>query len=169
MAKKINYKILLAQEQKSFFAEIKRMPKFTTKSTVNQAIKLEDWIKLHKTIINGHLQNLTTYAYNFWLQSIGQSDLISKKKPARMTNKARPGTKPVRRTTNKPKLSERKNIVTFPDGFEFKKVSPAYTKKNFRTQMIYGLDPIKGIEGLIETVEDFKYWQNATNIFGKEY
>lgn len=168
MAKKINYKSLLAQEQKTFFAEIKRMPKFTTKSTVNQAIKLEDWIKLHKTIINSHLQNLTSYAYNFWLQSIGQSDLISEKKPARMTNKARPGTKPVRRAKSKT-LSERKNVVVFPDGFEFKKVSTAYAKKNFNNEMIYGLDPIKGIESLIEDISDFNYWKNNTNIFGKEY
>jgi hypothetical protein len=82
---------------------------------------------------------------------------------------ARPGTKPVRRTTKKPKLAERKNVVTFPDGFEFKKVSPAYAKKNYKTQMIYGLEPVKGIEGLIDNIDDFHYWQSATNIFGKEY
>ena len=82
---------------------------------------------------------------------------------------ARPGTKPVRRTTKKPKLAERKNVVTFPDGFEFKKVSPAYAKKNYKTQMIYGLEPVKGIEGLIDNIDDFNYWQSATNIFGKEY
>ena len=102
-------------------------------------------------------------------------DTIKKEKPEIKVKRydqlsaARPGTKPVRRTTKKPKLAERKNVVTFPDGFEFKKVSPAYAKKNYKTQMIYGLEPVKGIEGLIETVEDFKYWQNATNIFGKEY
>lgn len=103
------------------------------------------------------------------LDAIKKEDPFYTVKIPKQLSAARPGTKPVRRKTTRPKLAERKNVVTFPDGFEFKKVSPAYAKKNFKTQMIYGLDPIKGIEGLIETVQDYKYWQNATNIFGKEY
>lgn len=82
---------------------------------------------------------------------------------------ARPGSKTIRRTTKKPKLAERKNVVTFPDGFEFKKVSSLYAKKNYKTEMIYGLDPVKGIEGLIDNIEDYNYWKNYTNTFGKEY
>jgi len=78
MAKKINYKSLLAKEQKELIALIKRMPKFTTRSNVNQSNKLDNWIIIHKSMITRHLNNLSKYAHYVYLDSAGQYDLIEK-------------------------------------------------------------------------------------------
>ena len=154
---------------KQFKKVLQSLPPATTKFWNNDRKLLE--LNNFKYSIQD-LQNLLKEIQRVYMQlyvEAAENSIWVKGQLSEKKIKARPGTKPVRRTTKPTKLAERKNVVIFPDGFEFKKVSPVYAKKNYKTEMIYGLDPNEGVEGLIETIQDFNYWQNATNIFGKEY
>lgn len=76
MAKKINYKSLLAKEQKVFLALVKKMPKFNTRSTPNQAIKLAEWILDNKPALTRHLTEMRDISDDLWLSTLGQHDLV---------------------------------------------------------------------------------------------
>ena len=52
------------------------------------------------------------------------------------------------------KFSKGGDIITFPDGYQFKKVSKDFATKNWANKEIYGLDLESNTEALIENVKD---------------
>lgn len=89
MAKKVNYKSLLAKEQKAFLTLVKKMPKFNTRSTPNQGIKLAEWILDFKPALTRHLTEMRDISDDLWLSAIGQHDLIRPKARKTTTLSAR--------------------------------------------------------------------------------